>query len=193
MRIAPVGHSATHLPHVLQMSGLMYDRLSFTATAPNGQALTHFEQPIQAALQVLHAMAPRSRLEHATQTRLLRRPIGRSSIKCLTLVDACSASGALVGVDYGKFGVGVNSYGTEFTNRHAVATTEASVGASASADTCCIHYGACPGSVVDICFLTGFAVAVAAYNCNPFFGGFGCYSENRRNCFNVFFSGYRAV
>lgn len=78
--MAPVGHSGTHFPQVLHVSGLIYARLSATCIAPNGHALAHLPQPIHAAVHNFRAIAPLSRLEQATHTRRSLRPTGRSSM-----------------------------------------------------------------------------------------------------------------
>ena len=65
-RMAPVGHSFTHLRQSLHFQESMKARLFWIVMAPNGHTFSHFPQPIQPALQAFITTAPLSFDTHAT-------------------------------------------------------------------------------------------------------------------------------
>ena len=64
--MAPVGQAGIQAPQLMHLPGSMTARLLSMKIAPLGQVLTHFPQPMHAALQVFRAVAPLSWLEHST-------------------------------------------------------------------------------------------------------------------------------
>ena len=82
-RIAPVGHSVTHLRQSLHFSKSIYAKLSLSVIASLGHDFTHFPHPIQATEQFLREIAPFSLLIHETKMRLLFGPLFLSSIMLL--------------------------------------------------------------------------------------------------------------
>ena len=65
-RMAPVGHSFTHLRQSLHFQESMKARLFWIVMAPNGHTFSHFPQPIQPALQAFITTAPLSFDTHET-------------------------------------------------------------------------------------------------------------------------------
>lgn len=77
VRIAPVGHCATHLRQSLHRVGSMEAMLSLTVMASNGHALAHLPHPMQADLHWRMACGPGRVLEHPTHTLSPFFPKGR--------------------------------------------------------------------------------------------------------------------